>query len=325
MAQAVAEQTEWVEVPFEVQKPQDGWRVDAYLAHRLHRYSRSAVQKLIENSQVSIAGRVVKPSTRVADGQTVVVKYPKREEPPPTVERLSVVYEDDHLLAVDKPGQVLSHPTDKIVENAVTTILKKQLPGLTLHLLHRLDRETSGVLLLAKDPRAARLMTEAFEGREVQKTYWALAAGRVEWARKTVDAPMERAEGHEIKVLQKAGTGLPAVTEFTRLAAHDAASLVEARPKTGRLHQIRVHLAHAGHPILGDKLYTGGGEYYMKAVRKELTDGDLGALGAPRQMLHARRLALTHPATKRSLVIEAPLPADFRACMDAAGLEAPRA
>ena len=321
----VAEQIDWVEVPFEVQKPQDGWRVDAYLAQRLHRYSRSAVQKLIENGQVSVAGRLVKASTRVADGQTVIIRYPRREEPPPTVDRLSIVFEDEQLLAVDKPGQVLSHPTDKIVENAVTTIIRRQRPELKLHLLHRLDRETSGVLLLAKDPRTARLMTDAFEGREVRKTYWALAAGRVEWAQKTVDVPMERAEDHEIKVIQKAGSGLHAVTDFTRLAASAAVSLVEARPRTGRLHQIRVHLAHAGHPILGDKLYTGDGEYYMKAVRKELTEADLGTLGAARQMLHARALSLSHPSTKRPLTIEAPLPEDFRACMAAAGLEAPGA
>lgn len=322
---AAAQQADWVEVPFEVQKPQDGWRVDAYLAHRLQRYSRSAVQKLIEGSQVSVDGRVVKSSTRVVDGQTVVVRYPRREEPPPAVERLEVVYEDEHLLAVDKPGQVLSHPTDKIVENSVTTIVRKQRPELKLHLLHRLDRETSGVLLLAKDPRTARLMTEAFEGRDVKKTYWALAAGRVAWERKTVDAPIARAEGHEIKVLQKAGAGLPAVTDFTRLAAAEGVSLVEARPHTGRLHQIRVHLAHAGSPILGDKLYTGDGEYFMKAVRQELTEADLGTLGAPRQMLHARRLSLAHPVTRRPLSIEAPLPEDFRSCMAAAGLEAPRA
>lgn len=321
---ADAGRPDWVDVPFEVQKPQDGWRVDAFLARRLQRYSRAAVQKMIDASQVTLNGRAVKAATRIASGQTVVVRYPRREEPPPSVERLDVLFEDDWLLAVDKPAQVLSHPTDKIVENAVTSILRKQLPGLTLHLLHRLDRETSGALLLAKDPRTARVMGEAFEGRGVQKTYCALVAGRVEWESKVVDLPIERAEGHEIKVRQSAGRGAAAITEFRRQAAGDV-SLVEARPKTGRLHQIRVHLAHAGHPVLGDKLYTGEGEYYMKAVRKELTEADLGALGAPRQMLHARRLELTHPVNGTALSVAAPLPADFRACMAAAGLEAPDA
>ena len=310
----------WVDVPFEVQKPQDGWRLDAYLAKRLHRYSRCAVQKLISGGQVCMAGRPVKPATRVSAGQTVVVRYPKREEPPAAASRLEVVFEDDWLLAVDKPGQVLSHPTDKVVENAVTTILRRQRPELKLHLIHRLDRETSGVLLLSKDPATARLLTDAFSGRRVRKTYAALAAGRFPWARKTVDLPLER-EGGEIKVKQAVGSGLPAVTEFERLASNDAVSLVAARPRTGRLHQIRAHLAHLGHPILGDKLYTGAGEYYMKAVRRELSAADLRTLGAPRQMLHARELSLSHPITDAPLVLSAPLPADFRACLDRASLE----
>jgi 23S rRNA pseudouridine1911/1915/1917 synthase len=242
------------------------------------------------------------------------------------VDRLEVLFEDNHLLAVDKTGHVLSHPTDKVVENTVTTILRKQLPALKLHLVHRLDRETSGVLLLAKDPRTARLINEAFFDHSVEKTYWALAAGRVAWARKTVDAPIGRAGG-EIKVRQAVGAAdgaQTAVTNFRRLEAGTALSLVAARPETGRLHQIRVHLAHLGHPVLGDKLYTHDGSYYMKAVRKELTDADLDALGAPRQMLHARTLEFMHPITKKKLRLRSPLPEDFRACLERAGLEAPR-
>lgn len=313
----------WVEVPFEVQKPQDGWRVDAYLAKRLQRYSRSAVQKMIDEGLVKLAGRPVKSATRVSAGQTVVIRYPKREEPPAAVDRLEVLYEDDFLLAVDKPGQVLSHPTDRVVENAVTSIVKKQFPALKLHLAHRLDRETSGVLLMSKDPATAKRMTEAFFEREVEKTYCALVAGRVSWASKEVDAPIDRAGG-EILVKQAVGSGQPALTLFQRLAAGRTASLVAARPKTGRLHQIRVHLAHLGHPVVGDKLYTGEGEYYLKAVRKELVDADLETLGAGRQLLHAWKLAMTHPKTRKPLEILAPLPADFLEALAEAGLEAPR-
>ena len=316
--------TDWVEVPFEVQKPQDGLRVDAYLAQRLHRYSRSAVQKLIGEGQVLVAGRAVKASTRVAAGQTVIIRYPRREEPPPAADRLDVVFEDQWLLAVDKPPRMLSHPTDKVVENSVTTVLKKQLGGAKLHLAHRLDRETSGVLLLAKDPATARLLTDAFFDRAVRKRYLALVAGRLDWTRKTVDAPIDY-EGGDIMVRQSVGAGQPAVTDFEVLAGNDALSLVAARPRTGRLHQIRVHLASLGASILGDKLYTGDGAYYMKAVRRELTDADLDALGAPRQMLHAERLDIAHPVTDAPLSIRAPLPPDFRAALSAAGLEAPDA
>ena len=312
--------TGWIEVPFEVQKPQEGLRVDAYLARRLNRTSRSFVQKLIDGGQVLLGGRAVKPATRVRAGQTVVVRYSRRLEPPPTAKKLAVLYEDDWLLAVDKPGQMLSHPTDKIVQNAVTTILKRQCGEPKPHLVHRLDRETSGVLLLAKDPSTARLLAAAFSERAIRKEYVALVAGRVAWARRTVDAPIGY-QGGEIRVRQAVGSGQAAVTDFERLAAGRDMSLVAARPRTGRLHQIRVHLASLGHVIIGDKLYTSDGGFYLKAVRKELQPEDLTTLGAPRQMLHARALELRHPITEQTLRVEAPLPDDFQACLAAAGIE----
>lgn len=308
----MTEDPAWVEVPFEVQKPQDGQRVDAFLAARLHRYSRSEVQRVVAEGRVFVRGKAAKASTRVADGETVIVRYPKRDEPPAKVDRLDVLYEDEWLLAVDKPAGVLSHPTDKVVANTVTSVLKTQRPGMVPRLAHRLDRETSGVLLLAKDVETSRALAEAFLSRRVEKEYLAVVLGRVAWRTKTVDEPIGR-EDAEIKVRQAVGEGSSAVTDFTLVEARDDLSLVSARPRTGRLHQIRVHLAHLGHPVAGDKLYIGAGEAYMKAVKRELTAEDVAALGADRQLLHARRLTLTHPGTKKKLVIEAPLPADFRA------------
>ncbi|MBI5240612.1 MAG: RluA family pseudouridine synthase [Elusimicrobia bacterium] len=332
----------WVEVPFEVQKPQDGLRLDSYLASRLHRYSRSQVQRLIEAGRVFLRGRTAKPAARVAAGETVLIRYPRHEERPCPHAELPVLHEDGVLLAVDKPAPLLCHPTDKIQNNTVTSVLKRQFPGQRLHLAHRLDRETSGVLLLAKDPRTARELAALFIGRQVRKEYLALVSGEVSWRRESVDAPLGQ-EGREIKVRQAVcaaatpccapsgkalgtravGAGAEALTEFERLAAGGGLSLVRALPKTGRLHQIRVHLAHLGHPVLGDKLYTGKGELYMKAVRKALTEEDLGRLGAPRQMLHARRLRLPHPGTGRELEIAAPLPADFSRLLQEAGIAWP--
>lgn len=302
----------WVEVPFEVQKPQDGQRVDAFLAARLHKYSRVEVQRVVAEGRVFVRGRAAKASTRVADGDVVVVRYPRREEPPASIETLEVLLEDEWLLAVNKPAGVLSHPTDKIVANTVTSVLKAMRPGMVPRLAHRLDRETSGVLLLAKDAETSRLLADAFVERRIEKEYVAVVLGRVDWETKTVDAPIGR-EDAEIKVRQTVGDdGSAAVTEFTRLAVRDDISLVAARPKTGRLHQIRVHLAHLGHPVAGDKLYIGQGEAYLKAVRGELTQADKDALGADRQLLHARRLSLVHPRTGAGLVLEAPAPADIR-------------
>lgn len=300
----------WIDVPFEVQKPQHGSRVDAFLTARLHRYSRAEVQRLVAAGRVLLRGRSAKPSSRVADGDLVIVRYPKREDPPPLVERLDVLHEDEWLLAVDKPAGVLSHPTDKVLSNAVTSILKRQRPGLIPRLAHRLDRETSGVLLLSKDAETARLLSRLFIARGVEKEYIAVVLGRVEWESRLVEAAIGR-EGGEIKVRQAVGHGQAAVTEFTRLSAGPEFSLVSARPRTGRLHQIRVHLASLGHPVVGDKLYIGAGESYMKAVRRELTESDVAALGAPRQMLHARRLRLPHPRTGRPLEISSPPPTDF--------------
>jgi 23S rRNA pseudouridine1911/1915/1917 synthase len=311
-----------VEVPFEVQKPHHGLRLDSYLASRLHRYSRSAVQRLIEEGRVFLRGRAAKPAARVASGETVLIRYPRHEERPCLHDGLPVLFEDQFLLAVDKPAPLLCHPTDKIQNNTVTAILKRQFPGLRPRLAHRLDRETSGVLLLAKDPGTARRLAAHFIARLVKKEYLALAAGEVPWRRKTVDAPLGK-EGLEIKVRQAVGAGAEALTEFERLASGGGLSLIRARPRTGRLHQIRVHLAHLGHPVLGDKLYTGKGELYMKAVRKTLDEADLARLGAPRQMLHAHRLRLPHPATGRELCVAAPLPGDFSRRLQEAGIAWP--
>ncbi|MBI4423278.1 MAG: RluA family pseudouridine synthase [Elusimicrobia bacterium] len=311
----------WVEVPFEVPGDHAGARLDRYLAGRLRRYSRGEVQRLIDAGRVLLGRRPVKASTRLAEGERIVVRYPRREEPPPRHGALTILLEDERLVAVAKPGDLLSHPTDKVVRSAATSILREQL-GLRLHLAHRLDRETSGVLLFAKDPATARALTGQFTRREIRKEYLALVRGRAPFRRRLVELPIAR-EGAEIKVRQAvAKDGQPAATELRVLRAGEKASLVLASPKTGRLHQIRVHLAALGLPILGDKLYTGNGAAYLKAVRRELTPLDSSELGAERQMLHAWRLRLTHPGTGRPLAIEAPPPGDLAACAAAHGIDA---
>jgi len=317
----------WVEVPFAVQKDHDGLRLDSYLAARLHRYSRNQVQRLIAAGRVFRPGRTVKPAARVASGETVLIRYPRHEELPCPHLELPVVFEDEQLLVVNKPAPLLCHPTDRVQNNTATSILKRQFPGQRLHLAHRLDRETSGALLLAKDPKTARALAGHFVNRRVRKEYLALVSGRVAWRRMSVDAPLGR-EDLEIKVRQtvragSASAGAQALTEFSRLFSREKVSLLQARPRTGRLHQIRVHLAHLGHPVLGDKLYTGRGELYMKAVRKTLTDRDMEQLGAPRQMLHAHSLRLPHPVTGRELCVTAPLPEDFRSILSEARIPWP--
>lgn len=309
--------TDSIEIRFPVRDVPgaEGGRLDQFLTARIKGSTRSGVQKMVEDGRVRVEGRRggTRASTRVALEDTVVVLYPRRDDPPPRVESLSVLYEDERLLVVDKPAGVLSHPTDKIARNSVTKILEAQFPGGRFLLAHRLDRETSGVLALTKDSEAARLLQEQFERRDTAKEYFALVHGRPSWKETVADFPLEKEAG-DVKVRQIVSpSGDPAVTEFSLLSSSGSVSLVRCRPKTGRLHQLRVHLSHLGHPILGDLLYGPDPSLYMKAVAGTITDADRAAAGAPRQMLHAAKLAFSHPGTGRAVTVEAPVPADFQA------------
>lgn len=303
---------DWIEVPFRALKEHGGLRLDTFLSARLgKKYSRVMVQKLIDDGLVTRAARPVKASARVSEGETVLIRYRRVEEPPVPHETMPILYKDEHIVVISKPGGTLSHPTDKVLHNTVTHLLAKQL-GCKVYLAHRLDRETSGTMVLALDVPSARSLYEQFVAHGVQKEYLAVVFGAVDWAAKVVDAPLGE-EGKSIRVRRAVGgaNGQSAITEFRRLSTDGRLSLVSALPRTGRLHQIRAHLAHLGHPLVGDKLYCGDGEVYMKAVRKEVSRADLDALGADRQLLHAWRLSFKHPVDGRTLNFEAPVPADF--------------
>jgi 23S rRNA pseudouridine1911/1915/1917 synthase len=309
---AATQETEWIDVPFRALKEHAGRRLDAFLAERLgKKYSRMAVQKLIADGLVSRSGRPVKAAARVAEGETVLIRYPRVFEPPVPHETIPVLYQDNRIVVISKPGGTLSHPTDKVLHNTVTHLLSKQLSR-KVYLAHRLDRETSGTMVLALDVEAARSLYEQFVAHQVRKEYLAVVFGEVEWAQKIVDAPLGE-EGKSIRVRRAvAGANAQeAITEFRRLARDGRLSLISARPRTGRLHQIRAHLAYLGHPLVGDKLYCGDGEAYMKAVRKEISREDLDGLGADRQLLHAWKLSFKHPGDGRALAFEAPVPEDF--------------
>ncbi len=306
----------FVEVPFEVQKPQDNIRLDLFLASRLKRYSRVQVQNLIREGRVFTRGRAAKASFRVQAGEIVFIRYPRKIEAECPFNELDVLYQDQDLLAINKPAGILSHPTDKSVKNTVTEILKRQFSDFKLHPVHRLDRETSGVLLLAKSREIASILCEVFSNRQVFKEYHAIVIGKFPWKEKIVEVPIGK-EGLNIYSRQAAGQGAWAKTEFKRLLSSDDYSLVSARPKTGRLHQIRVHLAYLGYPVLGDKLYINDGKAYLKAVERTITESDLNDLGAKRQMLHAFELSLSHPRTGLPLTIRADWPQDFKAVLSA--------
>ncbi len=305
----------WVWVPFEVDKKYDGYRIDRFLARRLAGYSRNKVQTILAAARVVKEHKPAKANTKVRTGETVEIAYLRRPEKALAAEDwIPVLYEDDDLLVVNKPGDLLSHPTDKIVDHTVLGFLRHSRPDLPkLHLLHRLDRETSGVIALAKNPKAARAWTRHMEARRIHKEYIAIVRGELLPLEGTIDTPIGR-QGGEIRVRQWVNvTGaVPALTRYTRIGGTADYSIARAFPETGRLHQIRVHFAALGHPLLGDPLYTGAGEIYRKMVAGKATAADRESLGFARVALHAAVLQFPHPATQRDLRVEAPVPKDMQ-------------
>jgi 23S rRNA pseudouridine1911/1915/1917 synthase len=339
-----AEAQRWIWVPFQVDKKFDGYRIDRFLAQRLIGYSRRKVQNILAQARVLKEDRPAKANTKVRTGEKIHIAYLRHPEEPLSPEAsLPLLFEDEDLLIVNKPADLLSHPTDKIVHHTVLGVLRQCRPDLPkLHLLHRLDRETSGVLALAKNPVAARIWTRNMEQRKIHKEYIAVVRGIVSPREGVIDMPIGR-EGGSIRVRQRINVpgAVPAVTRYKVLKripsplegegagwggtvepmcpppqsspsrGEDISSIVRVFPQTGRLHQIRVHFAAIGHPLLGDPLYTGEGEIYKKMVAGQCTESDRDSLGFPRVALHAAALTFPHPTTKRELHVEAPLPRDM--------------
>jgi len=306
----------WVWVPFEVDKKFDGWRLDQFLTQRLTGYSRNKIQKILAEARVHKDGKTTKTNSRVKSGDKIEVAYLRKPEKPLAADAaLPVLFEDQNLLIVNKPAHLLSHPTDKVVQNTVLGVLRQSRPDIaSLHLLHRLDRETSGVLALAKNPAAARAWTRAMERHEIQKEYIAFVHGIPHPKKGTINRPLGP-QGGDIRVRQwvdvpEAATAIT-VYECTKTTAHF--SMVRAFPKTGRLHQVRVHLASLGTPLLGDPLYTEEGEWYRKMLKGQLSDLERQKeLGFGRVALHAASLSFKHVLHGQPLHIEAALPSDMR-------------
>ncbi len=308
----------WVWVPFEVDKRFDGFRVDRFLTQRLTAYSRSKVQTILKESRVLNGDRPVRPSSKVRAGDKIRIAYLRRpEEPLDPNAHLSVLFEDEDLLIIDKPSGLLSHPTDKVVHHTVLGLIRHCRPGLRVHLLHRLDRETSGVLALAKNPKMARAWGRAMERHGMQKEYLALVQGTPAPRQGEIVWPIGPQQGaiwarQWINVLG----AVPATTGYQVLSPGPV-SLVRAFPKTGRLHQVRVHLAALGYPILGDPLYQGDGGAYAKMVAGKMTPEDRNALGFQRVALHAAGLTFDQPLSGVRMEIRSPLPDDMSAYVSA--------
>lgn len=300
---------------FTVQAERAGMRLDRFLSTELTRLTRTRARAIVDTFAYTLDARPLRAAHRLRADEVVVVYRPRWEEP--EVPRdLGIVYEDAHLLAVDKPPGLPVHPTARFYDNTVTAILGARYPDERITLCHRIDRETSGLLLVARTAEAERTMKMAFAERRVHKTYHALVYGTVREDRFVVDAPL-RLAGGATNVRMRVGTeaegALASRTRVEVIERLDGFTLVAAYPETGRQHQIRVHMAHVGHPLVGDKLYAHGDEVFVRCLEGPPDEALRALLLLDRHALHAHAVAFDHPATGAPTEIVAPLARDIAA------------
>jgi len=297
-----------------------GRRLDAWLAARLPGLSRARLQALIAAGRVRVDGAAARAALRVRAGQTVVVEVPKATAagPQPQDIPLAVVHEDAHLLVVDKPAGLVVHPGAGSEGGTLVNALLgrvKDLSGiggvLRPGIVHRLDRGTSGLLVVAKDDATHRALVEQFASRTVEKQYLALVLGAPARSSGEVEAPIGRDPVHRQKMSVRAPRGREARTSWAVEERLDGATLLRVRIHTGRTHQIRVHLASIGHPVAGDAVYGGT---RTPPSRRAAARGALASLERP--ALHSARLSFTHPATGERVTFVSPLPTDLSEALE---------
>jgi 23S rRNA pseudouridine1911/1915/1917 synthase len=303
---------EFIELTFVVAREFSGWRADRFVAHRVPRLSRTRVQRILEGHAFDEAGNAVKANRQLRFGETITV-YKRPPDEPEAPRTFGVLYEDGWLLAIDKPPGLPVHPSARYYKNTLTTLLDERYGKPRPVITHRLDSETSGIVLCAKGLDAERAVKRLFAERAVRKSYLAIVTGALDPPAGRIEAPLGPAVGSAIRVKMGCGDpgGLPSLTEYRTLAARGGRSLLELHPRTGRQHQIRAHLAHVGHPIVGDKMYGPDESLFLEYLETGPTEDLARRAGHVRQALHAAALELVHPFTGAALRIESPLPADL--------------
>ena len=297
-------------------------RLDRFIQRRIPRLSRARAQAIIRACAFRQDGSRRRPGDIVHEGDTVLLVREGFEEPT-TPQDFRIIHEDDDLLAIDKPPGLPMHPTATYHKNTLSYLLRERFganPERIPQIAHRLDRETSGLVLCGKHHRALRALKMSFEAHRVHKTYLAIVAGQPR-DEGTVELPMAPVEeGLHVMMEVRSRGGLPAHTSYRVVERRKGHALLELSPVTGRQHQLRVHMAAIGHPIIGDKLYGPEREApFLEIIEKGLTEDLLARLGHPRHALHAHSLSFAHPASDERWSLEAPLAADLTAYWD--GLE----
>ena len=293
-----------------------GVRIDRYLTNVLGGQSRSHIQRLIKDGRVTIEGRTVAANRVVRSGDAIAIEIPDPASPVPEAEDLDldIVYEDADLVVVNKPAGMVVHPAAGHAKGTVVNALLHQVKDLSgiggelrPGIVHRLDRGTSGLMVVAKHDRSHAELARQFHDREVEKEYVALVWGVVQAGRR-IDLPIGRDPVDRKKMSARARRARSAATRVTAALQMPGVTLIHVAIATGRTHQIRVHLSEIGHPIVGDAVYGG--------LRRRVA-GDLRpVLALDRPFLHAGRLVFHHPADGRKMEFEAPLPADLRSVLD---------
>ena len=289
-----------------------GLRLDAFLASQLEDWSRARLQKLIENEDILVNGKVAKPSYKLREHDEIEV-----ELPPPATSGfapenipIEIVYEDETLLVVNKPAGLVVHPAAATPSGTLANALAyhfQQLPdggaGGRPGIVHRLDRDTSGLLVVAKTESALENLSDQFRDRTVFKSYVALVHGRVQSTSGSIDQPIARDPSNRTRMAVVRG-GRNALTLYRVRRTYDRFTLLDVELKTGRTHQIRVHLAWLKHPVVGDETYGAGRDNTIPDPQLRARIRNLN-----RQFLHAEKLAFVHPATKEIVRFESSLPA----------------
>ena len=306
-----------------------GGRVDRYLAEALGAASRARVKALIDDRRVTRNGMLVtQPAERVVAGAEYEVRLPAPVAAQPRAQAipLTILHEDADLIVLDKPAGLVVHPApgneDGTLVNALLAYCGDALPGIGGErrpgIVHRLDKDTSGVMVVAKTEAALAALSAAFAARDLDRAYLALCWGVPSPEAGDIEGAIGRDPRERKRMAMVARGGKPALTRYRALAAHQVAvSLLECRLATGRTHQIRVHLSARGHPIVGDPVYL----RRIPAVARALPEVLRGALlDFPRQALHAHRLGFAHPTTGALLSFTTKVPPDMRALLDALGM-----
>lgn len=294
---------------YKIKKEDEGIRLDKIISQLEKDISRTTIQRMIEEGNILVNGNIIKTSYKVAEGDIITIQKeePKETDLIPQDIPLNIIFEDNDILIINKEKGMVVHPgngnPDGTLVNAIMARCKDSLSGIGGKIrpgvVHRIDKDTSGLVIIAKNDKAHIDISEQIKNREVEKIYLALVRGNIKETEAVINMPIGRSS-KDRKKMAVDKKGKEAITEFKVLEKFDGFTYVEVKIKTGRTHQIRVHMAEIGYPIVGDEVYSNGKNPF----------------GIRGQMLHAAKLGFIHPRTKEKVVFEAPLPEYFEKILE---------